>query len=113
MTGPIARERLNWSEFSATAFAIRSRGTRLVITAWYVGADCDCVRPVSEGDRDDRRDPEPVEVVEHAPGRAAIAIWNSATTAGCSRLSMRSATAPPISMNARSGASGAKLRSPR
>ncbi len=33
-TGPIARERLNWSEFRATALAIRSRGTRLVITAW-------------------------------------------------------------------------------
>ena len=34
ITGPIARERLNWNEFSATALAIRSRGTRLVITAW-------------------------------------------------------------------------------
>ena len=33
-TGPIARERLNCSELSATAFAMRSRGTRLVITAW-------------------------------------------------------------------------------
>ena len=34
ITGPIARERLNWSELRATALAIRSRGTRLVITAW-------------------------------------------------------------------------------
>ena len=33
-TGPIARERLNWSELRATAFAIRSLGTRLVMTAW-------------------------------------------------------------------------------
>ncbi len=33
-TGPIARERLNWSEFRATALAMRSLGTRLVITAW-------------------------------------------------------------------------------
>ena len=33
-TGPIARERLNWSELRATAFAIRSFGTRLVMTAW-------------------------------------------------------------------------------
>jgi len=32
--GPIARERLNWSELRATALAIFSRGTRLVITAW-------------------------------------------------------------------------------
>ena len=34
MAGPIARERLNCSEFSATAFGICRGGTRLVITAW-------------------------------------------------------------------------------
>ena len=34
MTGPIARERLNWSELRATALAMRSLGTRLVMTAW-------------------------------------------------------------------------------
>jgi hypothetical protein len=34
MTGPIARDRLNWSELRATALAIRSRETRVGSTAW-------------------------------------------------------------------------------
>jgi len=34
ITGPMARDRLNWREFSATAFWMRCLGTRLVITAW-------------------------------------------------------------------------------
>ena len=40
------RDRLNCSEFSATAFWMRRGGTRLVMTAWYVGADWDWLRPV-------------------------------------------------------------------
>ena len=34
MAGPMKRERLNWSEFRATALGIWARGTMLVRTAW-------------------------------------------------------------------------------
>ncbi len=47
------------------------------------------------------------------PSRTAMPIWKSCDDIRMRRRSMRSATAPPTSMNVSSGASCAKLRRPR
>ena len=46
-TGPITRARLNWIEFSATAFGRSSLSTSVGTSAWYAGPPNDIATPTT------------------------------------------------------------------
>ena len=107
MTGPIARERLNWSEFKATAFGNLGPGHDAREHGLIGGRRLRLGETGEERDDEDGGDPEMAGRVEEPEGRGHRHLEETARRRRMRRRSKRSATAPPTSMNAMRGTSEA------